>query len=194
MNTPKLAEALCKAQAVMSGAKKDKKNPFFKSSYADLASAFAAIRDPFAANGLSITQPMEVLENGRTLLKTRLMHTSGEYIESTMMLPDIADPQKIGSAISYYRRYSLMSIAGLPAEDDDGNAAVKAVKENPTIDMKTLNSLNEYLNGHDALREEIKGKFGVLNLSNLKLSQIQEVRSHAKAYMIKHNSEKVEEK
>jgi len=56
------------------------------------------------------------------------MHTSGELIESRMLLPNIEVPQKLGSAISYYRRYSLMSISGLPTADDDGNDATLAVK------------------------------------------------------------------
>lgn len=119
----KLAEALSSAQATMSGAKKDKANPFFKSKYADLSSIFEAVKEPFAENGLCITQIMEVLESGRTVLKTMLMHKSGQSIVSSMILPDIADPQKLGSAITYFRRYSLMSIAGIPAEDDDGNSA-----------------------------------------------------------------------
>jgi len=121
-----LAEALCNAQSVMTAAKKDKKNPFFNSSYTSLASVFESINQPFTKNGLSITQIMDVLENGRTVLITKLMHVNGESIESKMLLPDILDPQKIGSAITYFRRYSLMAIAGLPADDDDGNSACKA--------------------------------------------------------------------
>jgi len=113
----------------MQGAKKDKKNPFFKSSYADLASVFEAIRVPFAENGLAVTQTMELLDGFRQALVTTLLHCSGESIQSKMVLPDIADPQKLGSAITYYRRYSLMAIAGIPAEDDDGNAASAATKD-----------------------------------------------------------------
>ena len=124
----KLAEALSKAQAIMSGAKKDKQNPFYRSNYADLGSVFEAIRQPFAANGLSISQTMDVLENGRTILKTLLLHSSGEFLESKMILPDLSDPQKVGASITYYRRFSLMSIAGIPAEDDDGNSVAEAVK------------------------------------------------------------------
>ena len=100
----KLAEALAKAQGVMNGAKKDKKNPFFKSNYADLSNVFDAIREPFTANGLAVTQTMDVLENGRTMIKTTLMHVSGESIASNMLLPDVNKPQELGSAITYYRR------------------------------------------------------------------------------------------
>jgi hypothetical protein len=122
-NINKLALALNKAQTSMTAAKKDKSNPFFKSKYADLSSVFLAVKDAFSENGLSVTQLMEVRDDGRMILKTILLHASGQNLESCMCLPDIQDPQKIGSAITYFRRYSLMSIAGIPADDDDGNTA-----------------------------------------------------------------------
>jgi hypothetical protein len=149
-----LATALCKAQGIMTGAKKDKKNPFFKSTYADLASVFDAIRDPFTSNGLSVTQTMDVLESGRTVLCTRLMHSGGEYIDSKMLLPDDPNPQKLGSAITYYRRYSLMAIAGLPPEDDDGNAASgKAAQAVKYINSNQVAHLESLINGHTEIRK-----------------------------------------
>lgn len=165
MNGSKLAEALSKAQAEMSGAKKDKQNPFFKSSYADLSSVFEAIKLPFAEHGLAICQTMDVLETGRTVLITRLMHSSGEHIESKMLLPDIHDPQKIGSAITYFRRYSLMAIAGIAAQDDDDDgceAAVEAkaasLRKPQLITKKQVAELELIINGYDDLREEMLSK------------------------------------
>lgn len=164
-----LYTALNAAQKIMSGAKKDKKNPFFKSNYADLGAVFDAIHYPFAEHGLSVTQVMDVLENGSTVLITRLMHISGEYIESKMLLPDLSDIQKLGSAITYIRRYTLMSIAGIPAEDDDGNSASRAVKYeaakaaaaliNPEPETSITNDQYEILEnalvGHDEFRDKI---------------------------------------
>ncbi|AZU97841.1 single-strand DNA binding protein [Vibrio phage LP.2] len=119
-----LAAALNKAQAEMSGAKKGKQNPFFKSSYADLNAVVDAVRIPFAENGLSYSQ-FPVMDDNRVGVETILMHESGEFIASTLMLPTgKLDAQAAGSAITYARRYSLQAIAGIPAEDDDGNAAV----------------------------------------------------------------------
>lgn len=118
----KIAEALSKAQATMSGAKKHSKNPYFNSKYSDLASVFEAIREPLTSNGLAVSQSIDVVD-GKQVIRTMLLHVSGEYLESTMFLPVESNPQKLGSAITYYRRYSLMAICGLPAEDDDGNAA-----------------------------------------------------------------------
>jgi hypothetical protein len=119
----KLASALCKAQAKIEAAKKDTSNPFFKSKYADLASVWDAIRKPLADNELSILQ--EPSTNGaRVIVTTTLVHSSGEYVRSSLELPVTKqDPQGFGSAITYGRRYGLQSITGVAPEDDDGNAA-----------------------------------------------------------------------
>ena len=119
-----LAEALCKAQSEMGGAVKDSSNPFFKSSYADLTSVIKAIKEPFAKNGLSYTQFPISNEHGVGVC-TRLMHNSGEWIEEEFVLPLVKrDPQSGGSCVSYCRRYSLQSLAGIPAAEDDAEAAM----------------------------------------------------------------------
>ena len=118
-----LAAALCKAQGVMEGAIKDKENPFFGKSYADLGSVVAVIKKPFADNGLSYSQ-FPVSDGDNVGVDTILMHESGEWISTLYYLPMVKrDPQKAGSAITYARRYALQAIAGIPNEDDDGNAA-----------------------------------------------------------------------
>jgi hypothetical protein len=124
-----LALALNKAQAEMGGAKKGKDNPFFKSKYADLSEVVQAVKEPFANNGLSYVQfPIE--QGGRIGVETILMHESGEYLsnEFTVNLSK-QDAQGAGSAITYCRRYALQAIAGIPSEDDDGNAASQPQKQ-----------------------------------------------------------------
>lgn len=118
-----LAAALNKAQAAMGGASKDSSNPFYKSAYADLGSVVAAIKEPFATNGLSYTQfPIE--DGGRIGVETILMHESGEWMSNSFTVNlTKQDAQGAGSAITYARRYALQAIAGIPSEDDDGNAA-----------------------------------------------------------------------
>jgi hypothetical protein len=117
-----LATALHSAQGDMTGAKKSAKNPFFKSNYADLNSVVDAIRQPFHDNGLSYSQ-FPIFKDGFVGVQTILMHSSGEWVESELLLPMTKqDPQAAGSAITYARRYALQSIAGIPSEDDDGNA------------------------------------------------------------------------
>ncbi len=120
-----LAIAMSKAQGEMGGAAKSKENPFFNSKYADLSSVTEVIKIPFANHGLSYVQfPIE--EAGRIGVETILMHDSGEWLSSSFTVQlKKQDAQGAGSAITYCRRYSLQSIAGIPSEDDDGNAASK---------------------------------------------------------------------
>lgn len=123
----KLAEALSQAQGEMTFAAKSAKNPFFKSSYADLASVWDACREPLTKAGLSIIQNVETFmgEGMMVSVETILLHSSGEWSRSTLMVPVVgaATPQSIGSAVTYARRYALASMVGLAQADDDGNSS-----------------------------------------------------------------------
>ena len=119
-----LATALSAAQAEMGGAVKDSANPFFKSKYADLTSVVKAIKEPFSNHGLSYTQ-FPCAADGCVGVTTRLMHSSGQWLESEYMLPMVKnDPQAAGSAITYARRYALQAMAGIPTADDDAESAM----------------------------------------------------------------------
>ena len=127
-----LAQALCKAQGTISGARKDKTNPFFKSNYADLGSVTEAIRESFCENDLAYTQTNLPADNGVTVVTT-LMHKSGQWIRGFLFLPATKlDPQQFGSAITYARRYGLAAMAGVVQEDDDGNGASKGAANTTT--------------------------------------------------------------
>lgn len=118
-----LAAALAAAQGEITGALKDSKNPFFKSSYADLASCWEACRGPLSKNGLAVIQTPLESDNG-VKLKTMLAHKSGQWIRGTLcMTPTKSDPQGIGSCLTYARRYALAAIVGLSQIDDDANQA-----------------------------------------------------------------------
>ncbi len=121
----KLATALAKAQGEIDNVKKGKLNPHFKSAYADLASVWDAIRDELTKNGLSVLQLPTAAPAGQVGLRTILTHSSGQSIEDTFFMPvkDATNPQAVGSAITYAKRYALMGIAGIAPEDDDANAA-----------------------------------------------------------------------
>lgn len=129
-----LAAALCKAQAAMSPASKDAQNPHFRSKYADLASAWEAAQKPITDNGLAIVQGFEPGVDKALIIKTMLIHISGQWIESTLVFyPLDQKPQTLGSCITYGRRYSLMAILGIvPDEDDDGNAASRVPPPPPS--------------------------------------------------------------
>lgn len=127
-----LATALNKAQAVMEGAKKTALNPHFKSKYANLEAVWEAIRKPMTDQGLSIVQFPGKSELGH-FLETTLMHTSGEFMSGRMFIaPSKDDPQGVGSAITYARRFSLMAVLGIAPEDDDGEGAMGRGHGKPT--------------------------------------------------------------
>ena len=128
-----LAKALVKAQAAMSHAAKDSKNPHFKSAYSSLASVIDAVRPALSANGLSFVQMLHSASThssfeGGVAVETVLIHESGEQLScGTLFIPaSKQDAQGYGSAISYAKRYSLQSALGIASEDDDGNSAVKS--------------------------------------------------------------------
>ena len=101
---------------------KDSTNPFFKSKYFDVNSLLEHVEPILQKHGLLLLQP--ITDNNVT---TQIVDIeSGEKIKSELKLSDLKDPQKKGSEITYYRRYTLQSILGLQAEDDDANKAVKA--------------------------------------------------------------------
>ena len=124
-----LAKALSAMQAEMPAAVKAKENPYFKSRYADLAAVWDVVRAPLAKHDLSIMQLAETVEIGGKIgarVTTLLAHSSGEFVCGEMTLvPKVPDPQGMGSAVTYARRYGLASIVGVVAqdEDDDGNYA-----------------------------------------------------------------------
>jgi hypothetical protein len=120
----KLSEALAKAQGEIKGAKKDSDNPFFHSHYADLASVLEACREPLSKNGLAIVQLPG--QNGEGLfIDSVLLHSSGEWISGRLHIKPVKeDPQGIGSAVTYGRRYGLQALVGIAPEDDDGEAAM----------------------------------------------------------------------
>jgi hypothetical protein len=104
----------------------DKVNPHFKSKYASLSSIWDAVRDPLTRHGLSVVQTFcPDHAEGEIKLVTILMHKSGQSIQSTMRMPMTKhDPQGMGSAASYARRYALAAMVGATSDDDDdGNAA-----------------------------------------------------------------------
>jgi hypothetical protein len=118
-----IATALVGFHSQMDKVSKSSTNPYFKSKYADLATILKAIADPLNENGLAIVQFPE----GQNELTTRVIHTSGEWMQATYTMPVAKqnDPQALGSAISYQRRYSLMAVLSLTIadEDDDANKA-----------------------------------------------------------------------
>lgn len=120
----KITPALLAAQKSIRFALKDAVNTHLKSMYADLPSVIDACKPALNDAGIVIIQMLEQGEPGVMLLTTRLLHESGEWIESTAACPlPKLDPQGYGSATTYLRRYSLAAAVGLYQDDDDGSRA-----------------------------------------------------------------------
>lgn len=120
----KLAAALCDAQAMLKPAKENAVNPFFKSKYADLASIWEACKEPFRACELSVAQTFEKGAE-EVVIVTYLLHSSGEWLKGSLPIkPKTNDPQGIGSAITYGRRYALAAMVGVCPADDDAESAM----------------------------------------------------------------------
>lgn len=120
-----VSAALVLAQQTMLPLIKDSNNPFFKSKYADLQAVTEACYPALQANGICVLQSAESLCDHGINIKTRLLHKSGQFIETECAIPPAGnDPQKYGSAVTYGRRYGLQAAVGLAAIDDDGESAM----------------------------------------------------------------------
>ena len=106
--------------------RKDANNPHFRSKYADINAVLSVIMPVLTSNGIILTQSPAIEGQSFTLV-TRLASADDreDYIESVtpLLLPDKTNPQKYGSAVTYARRYALMCMLDLEAEDDDANYA-----------------------------------------------------------------------
>lgn len=121
-----LTAALAAVQADLEHATRRSENPHFRSRYADLAAVIDVCRAPLARHGIAVVQlPSSSSSDLPSVsIETRIMHISGESITGTLTLPVARwDAQGIGSCITYGRRYALMAMLGIAADDDDGNAA-----------------------------------------------------------------------
>lgn len=131
----KLAQAMLLVQEHLQPAIKDANNPFIGNDYATLNSVMESCRHLLLQQGILVMQlpcpaPVE-LGTGHIGLETRFVHVeSGQWLSSTAVIPlPKNDPQGLGSALTYARRYSLCAILGIVTEDDDGNAASMPVKQ-----------------------------------------------------------------
>lgn len=124
-----LCAAMALAFCAIEGATKSAANPHFKSKYADLTGVIDAIKPALVANGLFFTQRPEPAQGG-VQIETVLHHASGQSMSlGVLFVPaNKNDAQAYGSALTYARRYALVTAFGVPTEDDDGNAATRSAK------------------------------------------------------------------
>ena len=156
-----LGTALALAQAEMSNPAKNAKNPFIKSSYADLAEVINISKPTLAKFGLSIIQ-MPYAKGAYVGVETTIIHKSGEYISSRLNMPlgGKKDAQAVGSSITYARRYALAGMCGIAQEDDDGNSTSgkKPKTALPVVDKARIEAALASLNQHFEDGEDEKAK------------------------------------
>ena len=184
-----ISVALVSAIGEIPNPPKNATNPHFKNRYADLASIIETVKPILLKNGLTVIQGSEADGNIVTV-RTRIVHVSGEWIETSLTMTAAgSDPQKIGSAITYARRYSISSFLNIAADDDDDgeenrkkenqkNTAPEPVKnqnqaihQKPAPSKKTQNPLDKELlsildmiepdrQKQRQIMEYVKAKFG----------------------------------
>lgn len=149
-----LMSALSKAQLEFGAATKDSKNPFYGSSYADLASVIGAVRPALNKHGIAILHDIESDLERQTAAATVYLHKGEQWISLTQEAPAVGkskdgkdrfDVQTIGAVWTYLRRYGAQAITGIASEDDDGNSVVRddakpvpaKAKANPTPPAQT---------------------------------------------------------
>lgn len=155
-----LFKKLHSLQKEIGALKKDKSNPHFKSSYTDINGIIEHLQPLLEKNGLLLLQPI----TEGVVYSIIVDVDTGEQIESYLTLPTVQNPQHLGSAVTYYRRYTLQSLLGLMAEDDDGNAAAgkpapqKQIEE-PKYYTLSKQKFNSLIAGEDIDRLETAIKY-----------------------------------
>lgn len=155
MENAKIAAALVKAQRAFSPALKTSTNPHFKNRYAALDACIDAVLDALNEAGIFLSQPTHESAAG-VLVETVFLHESGESFSAGKLFVPAGknDAQGYGSALTYARRYSLMSACGIAPEDDDGNHAARAPQD---VAASIIEAMREAaLQGPDALQAAFK--------------------------------------
>jgi hypothetical protein len=117
--TDKIVPELINVQMALEAVPKKGENPHFKNSYVELGDALAEAVPKLNQAGIFLSQTVD-----NNCLLTTLLHTSGQWIESAIpLINKKGDDQGQGGSITYAKRYGLLSILGIPTEDDDGNTA-----------------------------------------------------------------------
>ncbi len=201
-----ICTALAKAQGEFPRIEHNRDNSFFKSSYADLHAIVSVIRPVLSKNGLSVTQITKISSTGEIVLHTKLIHASGQWIETrSRIIPEKGDVQSYGRAVSYHKRYALMGLLSITASgdssDDDAEGLMekhreltsKAAlnydpkKQSPTtITQEQLEELELELDGYPDLAQALKNAIKIEQLCDMPKSMyhdtLKKVRERKVAY------------
>lgn len=187
-----LAAALALAQGQYEPVSVNRTNPYFQTHYADLDTIMRSVRKVLAKNNLSFIQQIRINTEGMTILHTKLMHSSGQWIESRCrIVPPKNDDQTYGSTLTYQKRHAAMTLLGVTVAEDrlDDDAEVAMIgsrkmlakgpsnKYNPkeesseTITKEQLEELEYELGDYPDLAEEIMDKLRIQSLADMPKSK-----------------------
>lgn len=186
--TDKIAPALIKAQSEIRGAVKDSKNPFHKTTYAQLASVIDACKQQLNDAGIAVMQSADAEgPDGCISIETRLIHASGQWVMSVCHIPvGQKDAQKVGAAITYGRRYGLQALMGIPSEDDDGNALMTSrggqrVAQNNSGIGASVGAMMQQFAKHGIDEKQVIDKVGRKSISEITPDDIVKLRGYFSA-------------
>jgi len=131
-------DKILKVQTEIGKLSKDKTNPFFKSSYFDINQIIEQLLPLLKENEITVMQPLSNID-GKPALRTIIISDGKVVIDDKIPMPENPDSQKMGSAITYFRRYALQSLFLLQADDDDANKAKPKPKAPVTAEVANLN-------------------------------------------------------
>ena len=149
-----LHERLFNLQNEMGTLSKDKTNAFFKQEYLSLAGLIKHLRPLLEKNGLILSQP--IMKNA---VVTIISDLEGNHLSSKLKLPVIDNPQKIGSAITYYRRYTLQSLLAIQAQDDDGEGSLPNPTKKLQVGTQTFHATKTKLEKEETTMDIVKKHF-----------------------------------
>jgi len=166
METKNIYQRLHEAKLEIGKVAKNAKNPHFKNTYADLNALIEAVEPILLDKGLVLLQP---IKEGRVFTIITDIESS-DCIESYIDLPNNLNPQQLGSAVTYFRRYTLQSLMSLQAVDDDGQHASQPVKVHKTeCDQATFETIKQAIIDGKRTIEQAKEKFIFTGQQNIEL-------------------------
>ena len=136
---------------------KNATNPHLKRNYADINSIIDTVEPILLDHGLLLMQPIQEDKVYTTIFDIE----SGEILESYLTLPPITDAQKLGGAITYFRRYTLVSLLSLQAVDDDGHEASRAPKAKPSLDAEKFGKALKAISDGRYSVDELKATYNL---------------------------------
>jgi hypothetical protein len=166
-------EKLYKFQSEIGRLKKDRLNPHFKNSYVDINSVLDEIIPLLHSLKLFVTQPI-IIQDGKNVLQTVIADVEdGTELTSQVLLPEGLDAQKTGSALTYFRRYSLVSMLGLQAVDDDGKAGSNPIKEKQVPTEEMVLEIEALMKGNAEFKQQWLNFLGVKSFDKASFAQLE---------------------